>query len=64
LSVLHVQFVQLEFTDDQTDIRNMSPNTKNIYISAVARFSAYHRRSPDQLGLEDIREFLQRPQRR
>ena len=39
--------------DDMT-IRNMSPNTKNIYISAVARFSAYHRRSPDQLGLEEI----------
>ena len=42
--------------DDMT-IRNMSPNTKNIYISAVARFSAYHRRSPDQLGLEDIRDY-------
>lgn len=42
--------------DDMT-VRNMSPNTKNIYISAVARFSAYHRRSPDQLGLEDIRDY-------
>ncbi len=42
--------------DDMT-IRNMSPNTTNIYISAVARFSAYHRRSPDQLGLEDIRDY-------
>ena len=42
--------------DDMT-IRNMSPNTKNIYLSAVARFSAYHRRSPDQLGLEDIRDY-------
>jgi Site-specific recombinase XerD len=42
--------------DDMT-IRNMSPNTKNIYISAVARFSAYHRRSPDKLGLEDIRDY-------
>jgi integrase/recombinase XerD len=42
--------------DDMT-LRNMSPNTKNIYISAVARFSAYHRRSPDKLGLEDIRDY-------
>ena len=42
--------------DDMT-IRNMSPNTQYIYISAVARFSAYHRRSPDQLGLEDIRDY-------
>jgi len=38
-------------------IRNMSPNTQYIYISAVARFSAYHRRSPDKLGLEDIRDY-------
>ncbi|MEH2470741.1 integrase/recombinase XerD [Nitrobacteraceae bacterium AZCC 2161] len=42
---------------DDMKIRNMSPNTQNIYISAVARFSAYHRRSPDQLGLEDIRDY-------
>jgi integrase/recombinase XerD len=42
---------------DDMKIRNMSPNTQNIYISAVARFSAYHRRSPDKLGLEDIRNY-------
>jgi site-specific recombinase XerD len=42
--------------DDMT-IRNMSPSTQYIYISAVARFSAFHRRSPDKLGLEDIREY-------
>jgi site-specific recombinase XerD len=42
---------------DDMKIRNMSPNTQNIYIFAVARFSAYHRRSPDQLGLEDIRDY-------
>ena len=42
---------------DDMKIRNMSPNTQYIYISAVARFSAYHRRSPDQLGLEDIRDY-------
>ncbi len=42
---------------DDMAIRNMSPNTQNIYISAVARFSAYHRRSPDKLGLEDIRDY-------
>ena len=46
--------LQQRMIDDMT-IRNMSPNTKNIYISAVARFSAYHRRSPDQLGLENTR---------
>jgi len=42
---------------DDMKMRNMSPNTQNIYISAVARFSAYHRRSPDKLGLEDIRNY-------
>ena len=42
---------------DDMKIRNMSPNTQYIYISAVARFSAYHRRSPDKLGLEDIRDY-------
>jgi integrase/recombinase XerD len=42
---------------DDMKIRNMSPNTQYIYISAVARFSAYHRRSPDKLGLEDIRNY-------
>jgi site-specific recombinase XerD len=42
---------------DDMKMRNMSPNTQYIYISAVARFSAYHRRSPDKLGLEDIRDY-------
>jgi len=42
---------------DDMKIRNMSPNTQYIYISAVARFSVYHRRSPDKLGLEDIRDY-------
>jgi integrase/recombinase XerD len=42
--------------DDMT-IQNMSPNTNNIYISAVARLSAYHPRLPKQLGLEDLRSY-------
>ncbi len=42
--------------DDMT-IRNMSPNTQKIYIYAVANFSAFHQRSPDKLGLEDIRDY-------
>jgi integrase/recombinase XerD len=42
---------------DDMKIRNLSPNTQSIYISAVARFSAYHRRSPDELGLEDVRDY-------
>ncbi len=42
--------------DDMT-IRNMAPSTQYIYISAVARFSVFHGRSPDKLGLEDIRDY-------
>jgi site-specific recombinase XerD len=38
-------------------IRNMSPNTQKIYTRAVANFSAFHRQSPDKLGIEDIRAY-------
>ena len=42
--------------DDMT-FRNMSPNTQKVYSYAVANFSAFHARSPDKLGIEDIREY-------
>jgi len=42
--------------DDMT-IRNMSPCTKKVYVYAVARFAAFHRRSPDQLTIEDVRDY-------
>jgi integrase/recombinase XerD len=42
--------------DDMT-IRNMSSNTQKIYTRAVANFSAFHGRSPDKLGIEDIRAY-------
>ena len=42
---------------DDMKMRNMSPNTQNIYVSAVARFSAFHGHSPDKLGLEGVREY-------
>lgn len=42
--------------DDMTT-RNMSPNTQKVYTYAVANFSAFHRRSPDKLGIENIREY-------
>jgi integrase/recombinase XerD len=38
-------------------IRNMSPNSQKVYTYAVANFAAFHRRSPDQLGIEHIREY-------
>jgi site-specific recombinase XerD len=42
--------------DDMT-MRNMSPHTRSIYVCAVARFAAFHGRSPDKLGLEEVRAY-------
>src|SRR5271154_3172241 len=42
--------------EDMT-IRNMSPSTQKIYTYAVANFSAFHRRSPDKLTFEDVRDY-------
>jgi site-specific recombinase XerD len=42
--------------DDMT-LRNMAPSTQKVYTYAVANFARYHRKSPDQLGLEDIRDY-------
>jgi integrase/recombinase XerD len=42
--------------DDMT-FRNMSPNTMKVYSYAVANFSAFHGRSPDKLGIEDVRAY-------
>ncbi len=42
--------------EDMT-IRNMSPSIQKIYVAAVANFSIFHRRSPDQLTFEDVRDY-------
>ena len=42
---------------DDMMIRNMSPATQRSYIHAVKRFSRHFGRSPDKLGLEDVRTF-------
>ncbi len=38
-------------------IRNLSPATQRSYISAVSKFSRHFRRSPDRLGLDEVRDF-------
>jgi hypothetical protein len=43
--------------DRDMTIRNLSPATQRSYISAVAKFSRYIGRSPDQLGLDDAHAF-------
>jgi len=40
--------------DDMT-LRNLSPATQRSYLHAVANFSRYFDRTPDRLGLEDVR---------
>jgi len=42
--------------EDMT-VRNLSPATQASYITAVKKFSRYHRRSPEHLGVEDVRAY-------
>ncbi len=42
---------------DDMAIRNLAAGTRTIYVRAVANFSAYHGRSPDQLNSEDVRDY-------
>ena len=42
--------------EDMT-VRNLSPATQRSYIHAVSKFSRFFGRSPDRLGLEDVRGF-------
>jgi integrase/recombinase XerD len=43
---------------EELRLRNLSEQTTRLYIGSVKRFSQYFRRSPEQLGPEQIREFL------
>jgi len=42
--------------EDMT-VRNLSPATQASYITAIKKFSRYHRRSPEQLGVEEVRAY-------
>ena len=42
---------------DDMSLRNLSPATQRSYLHAVKRFTRFHGRSSDQLGLEDVRAF-------
>lgn len=37
--------------------RNMAPTTQRVYTYAIANFARYHHKSPDKLGLEDVRDY-------
>jgi hypothetical protein len=38
-------------------IRNLSPATQRCYVHAVAKFARYYKRSPDRLGLAEVRAY-------
>jgi site-specific recombinase XerD len=38
-------------------VRNLSPATQQSYVYAVAKFSRFFGRSPDQLGVEEVRAY-------
>ena len=43
---------------EEMKLRNFAPATQQSYVYAVSRLARYHKRSPDQLGKEEIRAFL------
>ncbi|CAO3415979.1 tyrosine-type recombinase/integrase [Azospirillum argentinense] len=42
--------------EDMT-VRNLSPATQRSYVHAVAKFSRFFGRSPERLGLDEVRTF-------
>jgi integrase len=42
---------------EDLQLRNRSPRTIETYISHVERFAKFHERSPDLLGLEEVRAY-------
>ena len=42
--------------EDMT-VRNLSPATQASYVHAVKKLSRYYRRSPEHLGVEDVRAY-------
>jgi integrase/recombinase XerD len=42
---------------DDMSLRNLSPATQRSYLHAASKFSRYSGRSPERLGLEDVRAF-------
>src|SRR3954468_20499962 len=42
---------------EDMQVRNLSPVTQRCYVHAVAKFARHFNRSPDRLGLEEIRAY-------
>lgn len=42
---------------EQMAIRNFTESTKDVYVAAVARFARHFARSPETMGVEDVRAY-------
>jgi hypothetical protein len=42
---------------EDMQVRNLSPHTQDSYLRQVSQFARYFGKSPDLLGLEDIRTY-------
>jgi hypothetical protein len=45
------------FVEDMT-LHGLAPTTRNIYVYAVQQLAAHYRRSPDQLGEQELRDYF------
>jgi site-specific recombinase XerD len=54
--MVEMSFLRRRMIEDMT-VRNLSPATQRSYVHAVAKFSRHFNRSPDRLGLEDVRAY-------
>jgi integrase/recombinase XerD len=43
---------------EEMQLRNLSEATIDSYVKAVWRFARHFKKSPDQLGAEQVREYL------
>jgi integrase/recombinase XerD len=48
----------LKKMDEQMQVRGLAQNTRKTYLGHVRRFAAFHQRSPEELGIEDVEAFL------
>lgn len=45
---------------DEMRLRNLSPSTRDAYLRRIRKLAEYFKRSPEQLGPEEVREYLLR----
>ena len=50
--------LRLRMTEDM-QVRILSPHTQDSYVRQVAQFARHFRKSPEELGPEDIRSYTE-----